>query len=291
MPELLLIILAVGAASIVEWGVLYLLLDMLRSVGAVSKNYQNIDIPVSAGISFPMAILVVFIIYKLVGVFQDDYHILAVGIIAISMLGFIDDMLGKRDTLGFKGHFGALLKGRLTTGGLKALGGGLLAFYLALFVSAGVINVIINSLIIALFTNMLNLLDLRPGRAVKGFALFFLAIIALSLARIDWLLVAPVLGSLIIYSPVDLKARAMMGDAGSNVLGLILGYLCSVNLGLAMRLGVLLFLIFMHVFTEKYSLTTIIEQNHMLRSFDRLGRPEYRVKGDIRSDDKQGTAD
>src|SRR5690606_29750187 len=118
---------------------------------------------------------------------------------------------------GFKGHFGALLRGRLTTGGLKALGGGLIAFFLALFLSSSWYDVVLNTLIIALFANMLNLLDLRPGRAVKGYFIFLLLILLLAKGRVDWLLIMPVIGAVLVYFPYDLKAKVMMGDAGSNV--------------------------------------------------------------------------
>ena len=48
-------------------------------------------------------------------------------------LGLVDDLAGDRSVGGFRGHLGALRRGRLTTGAAKALGGGglsLLAGYL-----------------------------------------------------------------------------------------------------------------------------------------------------------------
>jgi UDP-N-acetylmuramyl pentapeptide phosphotransferase/UDP-N-acetylglucosamine-1-phosphate transferase len=77
---------------------------------------------------------------------------------------------------------------------------------------------------------MLNLLDLRPGRAIKGFLIFLFLIAILGLGDIDWLLLAPLLGAVLYYLLIDLRAGAMMGDAGSNVLGLTLGYLCVISL-------------------------------------------------------------
>lgn len=259
-------------AILIELLLLFLLKPMLIEVGAVRKNYQGFDIPVSIGISIPMTIIIVFSFFQIFSWYEASYHLFLIGIITISFLGFIDDMLGQRDTLGFKGHFNQLFKGRLTTGGLKALGGGLIAFFLALFFSSTWYDVIINSLIIALFANMLNLLDLRPGRAVKGFIFFFLLIIILAKGNIDWVLISPILGAVLIYFPADLKAQVMMGDAGSNVLGLILGYLCILYFSFYFRLGVLIFLILIHIYTEKYSLTKTIENNSLLRAIDNWGR-------------------
>lgn len=261
-----------GAGCIIELLLLYLLMPLLTTVGAVRKNYLGVDIPVSVGISIPMSLIIAFCIYKLLGWYDASYHIFLLGTMTICFLGFIDDMLGQRDTLGFKGHFGQLLRGKLTTGGLKALGGGAIAFFLALFLSPIWYDVLLNTFIIALFANMLNLLDLRPGRAGKGFLIFLLIIIAIAKGSIDWLLLTPVLGALLVYLPFDLKAKVMMGDAGSNVLGLGLGFYCMVFLPLVMRIGVLVFLVLMHIYTEKYSLTKTIENNFLLKAIDNWGR-------------------
>ena len=270
--------LAMLVGAIAEGVALYFLLNMLLAAGATRKNYRGNDIPVSAGISLLVSVILVFLFYVLIRRYDFSFHLYLVGIISICFLGFIDDMLGQRDTLGFKGHFGALFQGKLTTGGLKALGGGMIAFFLALSLSQleslgnGWVDILINTLIIALFTNMLNLLDLRPGRAIKGYFFFLLLIILMAAGRVDWLLITPLLGAILVYFPVDLKARAMMGDAGSNVLGLTLGYYSIIFLSLPYRAAVLLFLIAMHIYTEKFSLTKTIEQVPLLRLIDQAGR-------------------
>ncbi len=264
--------LALLGGVIIEGLLLFFLLPLLREAGAVRKNYQGIDIPVSAGLTFPLALMLLLLAYALLGKSQHSYQLVLFGLLAISFLGFIDDMLGQRDTLGFKGHFGALFKGRLTTGGLKAVGGGLIAFYIAVFLGGAWWDIVLNTFVLALFSNMMNLLDLRPGRAVKGFLVFIIAIVLVALAKVDYPLLAALLGVVLCYFPVDLKARVMMGDAGSNVLGLALGYLSVTSLSLTARLGVLLFLIAIHIYTEKFSLTTTIENNVLLRSIDQLGR-------------------
>lgn len=260
------------AGALLEGLVIFFLVGMLTQTGAVRKNFQGNDIPVSMGLSFPVVVMMVFLIYGLLQWYDDSYHLYILALMAVSFLGFIDDMLGQRDTLGFKGHFGALSRGRLTTGGLKAMGGGLVSLFIAFFVSDGWANIIINTLILALFTNMLNLLDLRPGRAVKGFIFFAVVIILMAEGNVDWLLVGPLAGVVLWYFRYDLTARVMMGDAGSNVLGFALGYLAVTELNFYARAGVLLFLIAMHIFTEKYSLTRIIEKTAFLRYIDNMGR-------------------
>ena len=260
--------------ALVEGLLLFFLLTMLKEAGAVRKNYQGIDIPVSVGLTFPMTVLIVLLIYILLGRGQNNYQFFLLGLMSISFLGFIDDMLGQRDTLGFRGHFGALFHGRLTTGGLKALGGGFIAFFVAASLGGVWWNVVLNTFLIALFTNMMNLFDLRPGRAVKGFLFFLLLIVITALAKVDFLLLLPLLGAALCYLPVDVRARAMMGDAGSNVLGFALGIYAASWLSLTARLVFLLFLIAIHLYTEKYSLTNTIENNALLKAIDQLGRGE-----------------
>ncbi len=259
-------------AGLLEFVLLYFLRPMLIEVGAVRKNYQGLDIPVSVGISLSMVILLVFCFFSFFSWYETSFHLFLIGIISFAFLGFIDDLLGQRDTLGFRGHFSQLFKGRLTTGGLKALGGGLVAFFVASFFSATWYDLILNTLIVALFANMLNLLDLRPGRAVKGFLFFLLLIIIIVKANISWLLLGPVLGAVLVYLPYDLKAQVMLGDTGSNVLGFILGFLSVIYLSLYFRMGILVFLILMHLYTEKYSLTKTIENNKLLKAIDNWGR-------------------
>jgi len=272
-------IMALLSGAVMEAVVLYFLLVMLKDTGAVGDNYLGQQIPVSAGISFPMVVILVYLLYSFFYPYNAVFNTFLIGITMISFLGFIDDRLGKRDVTGLKGHFKALLQGRLTTGGLKAVGGGFIALYLAvsshtvLTLSSGP-EIILDTLIVALFTNMLNLLDLRPGRAVKGFLMFFVIIVIAALGQIDWLLIAPLLGAVIYYFRTDLKAGAMMGDAGSNVLGLSLGYLCIISLGLMSRVLVLLFLLAAHIYTEKYSLSRTIENVRILKFLDELGRGE-----------------
>lgn len=260
------------AAILVEAGLLLLLLGMLQDAGAIRKNYRGQDIPVSAGISFPFTVMIITTGYIMFKWYDETYLLFMLGLMAVSLLGFIDDMLGQRDTLGFRGHFAALFQGRLTTGGLKALGGGFIALFIALHFSGTWIDIAVNTLLMALFTNMLNLMDLRPGRAIKAYLVFLTVVIILAAGAVPWLMITPLLGAVLAYFPWDLRARAMMGDAGSNVLGLALGMLTVQSLGMSGRAGILLFLIIVHIYTEKYSLTATIEKVGFLRKIDNLGR-------------------
>ena len=131
---------------------------------------------------------------------------------------------------------------------------------------------VINLLLIALFTNALNLMDLRPGRAIKVY-LFAVLVLALGAAgRLDWVMISPLLGAVVCYFYTDLKARAMMGDSGSNVLGISLGFACAISLALIFKIFIVILLIGIHILAERYSITRIIENVPILRAIDDLGR-------------------
>lgn len=274
-----LIILAAWAAA-VEWVMLVLVSPMLERGGASRPNYKGKIIPVAVGITFPLAFLVSFLPYPLLVGNDQEVLLFLSGASVMSLLGLADDLLGNRDTLGFRGHIGSLLKGRLTTGGLKLLAGGFLALFVSLYVhQSRWYNEwylwLVDALVIALFTNFINLLDLRPGRAIKGFLIFLLPVILLAANR-NWWLVIPVIAVVLVYFPWDLKARAMMGDAGSNVLGFTLGFLSVYHLSPYGRVLALVFLLAVQTAAERISLSSIIERVPPLRFIDNLGRESNR---------------
>ena len=265
-------IVAVLIAVLIEILILRFLIRMLTSARALRHNYSGRLIPVGLGLSFIITVMVVFFLYALLGLYDDSYSLFIIGAVIVSFLGFIDDMLGQRDKLGLQGHLGALWQGELTTGGLKAVGGLGLAVFIAFFTGGSWWDIAVNALVIALFTNTINLLDLQPGRAIKGYLFFLIIIIAAARGGVDWMLIAPLLGAVLIYWLPDLKALVMMGDTGSNVLGFALGYMSVVFLELPWRLGFLVFLIILHVFTEYYSISQIIDRVGIFRSVDNWGR-------------------
>jgi len=264
------------AAAIFSFAITPAFIDIFMRSGKLVKNYRGEMIPQGIGIIFPICTLLWHTVFKLSAEsLADNTLIILFAIMTVSFIGFIDDMLGNRDVLGLKGHFKSLLKGRLTTGALKAIVALLLAFILSLSISSSYVEILVNTLIIALFTNFFNLLDLRPGRAIKVYIIIFLAIIIGLTVTNEFettLSFISILGTVIGYFPNDLKARCMMGDAGSNVLGISIGILTVLSLSWHLRLAILAFLIGIHFITEKYSLTKLIEKNPFLNYLDNLGR-------------------
>ncbi|MCR4399357.1 MAG: hypothetical protein NUV35_00510 [Syntrophomonadaceae bacterium] len=250
---------------------LRLMLPMLRQAGVLRPNYQGRVVPVAAGLTFPAALLPSYTAALLAGLAPPAELAVATAVVAaMCLLGLVDDLLGDRSVLGFRGHLGRLARGELTTGGLKALGGGVVALFAAAALSEGWPDLVVNALLVALATNLVNLLDLRPGRAAKGFLLCCALLVVPASAHLA--VVLPLAAAVLVYFPVDVRARAMMGDAGSNVLGAVLGLACVLGLGWQARLAVLAALVMVHLLAETVSLSAIIERVGVLRFLDNLGR-------------------
>jgi glycosyl transferase family 2 len=165
---------------------------------------------------------------------------------AISALGLIDDVWSGPER-GFREH---LQRGR-TTGVLKLVGIPVIGLLATRRLSG--------ALLVGLGANVLNQLDTRPGRALKAY-------LAAALP-----LQAPV-GIAVLLLPYDLREMAMLGDAGSNALGALLG-LNSVKRftgrGQWVAIGALAGLT---ILGERTSIGAWIERTHGLAWFDRLGR-------------------
>jgi Glycosyl transferase family 2 len=165
---------------------------------------------------------------------------------AVAALGLADDLWSGPER-GFRAH---LRRGR-STGVLKLLGIPVVGLIATRRPSG--------ALLVALAANALNQLDTRPGRALKA---YLLAAVPLR---------APV-GLAVLLLPYDLREMAMLGDAGSNALGAVLG-LNSVRRftgrGRWVAIGALAGLTFLG---ERTSLGNRIEHTPGLAWLDRLGR-------------------
>ena len=256
----------------------YLMIPLFKNLlvesNCIRPNYKGEMIPVSMGIVFlPMIIIngIILAFFTVDAVSMLCLFLFIFGIMAMFFAGIIDDTIGNRDVSGLKGHFKSLFKGKLTTGGFKALFGGFVGIIISVSISKNITDIVINTLIISLSTNLMNLFDLRPGRAIKVYLVIMISIFTTLTGYIK-ILPLIILPNVLAYFNFDLKAKAMMGDTGSNVLGISIGILMAFGYTLNVRIGWLVFLILIHLLTEKFSLTKIIEKNKVLNFIDRLGR-------------------
>jgi hypothetical protein len=164
----------------------------------------------------------------------------------VAALGLADDLWSGSER-GFRAH----LHARVTTGTLKLVGIPAYGWLRTRSVSG--------ALLVALLANAVNQLDTRPGRALKAYLAGALA------------LDAPVVFAVLLL-PYDLREMTMLGDAGSNALGALLGLKSVERLtgrGRWLAIGVLAGLTLLG---ERTSLGLVIEQTPGLRVLDAWGR-------------------
>lgn len=233
------------------------------------RNYKGDLIPKSLGIVLLLNIILGAVFWCTI--YPKEYYTHLFYIIPVGTVGLLDDIFGDEKIKGFKENFKKLFSGEFTTGILKAIFVFLISFWMV-FSYSGKINMInfVDILIITLFTNFFNLLDLRPSRAIKFFLVCFL-IISIFSKNLNYELI-PLISAVLIITPFDFKAKAMLGDTGSNILGFSIGLMYVENCkNFLLKIFILIFLVIFHIFCEKYSLSRIIEKNKFLNYIDKLG--------------------
>jgi hypothetical protein len=166
---------------------------------------------------------------------------------AVAAVGFVDDLWSGPER-GFSQH---LRSGR-STGVLK----------LVAIPAVGLLATRRPSgaLLVGLSANALNQLDTRPGRALKAY--LAAASVVGAPKRLAVLLLA-----------YDLREMAMLGDAGSNALGALLGLKSVDRLTGRGRWIAIAGLAALTALGERRSLGALIERTPLLGDGDRLGRP------------------
>jgi UDP-N-acetylmuramyl pentapeptide phosphotransferase/UDP-N-acetylglucosamine-1-phosphate transferase len=194
-----------------------------------------------------------------------------VAAIALFAAGLLDDAFGHR-ARGLRGHVGSLLRGRPTTGIVKLLVGTAVGIALAVWLGGGAIRVIAASVVIVLSINLWNVLDVVPGRALKWGIVVLAAILPVALERPAAALLAAGLGAALGVLPFDLRERGMLGDAGSNPLGLLAGLGLAVTLPTSWLVVAAAAAVVLQVVAETVTISRVVEAVPPLRWFDRLGR-------------------
>ena len=207
---------------------------------------------------------------------RHDLALAAAGLGGMAF-GVLDDLRGSGKRRGLRGHLGALAHGEVTTGTVKLAGLAATGLTAALLEGGDPLDVAINAGLVAGGANLLNLFDLRPGRAIKVAALAAAGIAAAPArrpgARLTGLqAVAAPAGAALALLPEDLGEQAMLGDAGANALGAMLGAAAAQALPKGARAGVLAGIIALTVASEKVSFTKVIAATPPLNWLDMLGR-------------------
>jgi len=191
-------------------------------------------------------------------------------------VGLYDDIVGARPgqrAKGFRGHLAALREGRVTSGLVKIVGVGAVGLAASALVPSRHprvrrLDVLLGAGVIAGTANLVNLLDLRPGRALKAGLLIGTPLLGGAAGAV----VAGPAGSAAALLPEDLGERVMLGDAGANALGALLGLAMVARTGPMGRAALLAGIAGLTAASERVSFTEVIAGTPGLRQLDALGR-------------------
>jgi hypothetical protein len=213
------------------------LLDAVLACGPTAANHRGLRVPLVGGF------------VALAG--RRAPARVRLGVTAAVALGLADDLWSGPER-GFRAH---LSRGS-STGVVKAVGIPAAAFVVTRSLRGAVL--------VALSANALNQLDTRPGRALKAFLAG--AMVVGGPAR-SYVPLA------VLLAPYDLREMTMLGDAGANGLGALLGYGSVGKLTARGQILSIAALAALTVVGEARSLGALIERTPGLSQVDRLGRP------------------
>jgi hypothetical protein len=164
-------------------------------------------------------------------------------------LGLYDDLYGDRHARGLRGHLRALREGRVTSGLVKLVGLVSLSAAASALQHREAASVVVDTVLVAGAGNLVNLLDLRPGRAGK----------------------ATVVGAL------ALAAAGAGGPAAGTALGACaaalaeIGWAASCGLPTVARTAVAAAVVAVTLAGEWVSFSAVIDAHPVLRAVDRAG--------------------
>lgn len=221
----------------------------------------------------------------LAGTLVADGVRLRTRLVTVAALGVVggvgahDDLYGTTSTKGIRGHLGALRRGEVTSGAVKigviGLSGLVAAAALRREQDRRVTSsaTLWDGALIAGTANLINLLDLRPGRALKVALLSSPALVAPTPGAG---LAAPTVGASVAALQDDLAGKSMLGDCGANALGGAIGCAAVAATPEPARRLLLAGVVGLTLLSEKVSFTSVIASTPWLRRLDELGRPVRR---------------
>ena len=188
---------------------------------------------------------------------------------ASAALGGYDDLFGVTHARGLRGHFAALRRGEMTTGVVKMAGLAAAGLLAAPPRSRAVFR-LADAALISGTANLVNLLDLRPGRALKATALLSAP---LAVGRGSGSVAAAgAAATAVALLPGDLAEEHMIGDCGANALGALVGWSLAARGSAVTRTLALATVVGLTLASERVSFSAVIERQPALAALDGWGR-------------------
>jgi UDP-GlcNAc:undecaprenyl-phosphate/decaprenyl-phosphate GlcNAc-1-phosphate transferase len=259
-------------------------LRLLAQAGELRPNYRGRRLPFPFGVLTVAAALLALVPLLLleglgeVRLVHPELLLVALYALGVALLGLLDDLLGGERAdgtivRGLRGHGGALLRGELSTGQLKAAGALGLALLAMSFAKLSTGRWLLAAGVLVLAVDVLNLLDLRPGRSTKAFVLIGAGLTIGSMQLRPLLSLGLFAGPALVAGAYDLRERAMLGDTGACVLGALTGLWLVSTLSTAGQIAALAALALIALYGELRSLSALIERTPGVRQLDSWGRP------------------
>jgi UDP-GlcNAc:undecaprenyl-phosphate/decaprenyl-phosphate GlcNAc-1-phosphate transferase len=245
------------------------------------QNFRGRDLPTAAGILVALVVLATDAVVALVdaagaepdAAAVDGLRLTTFTALGFGLLGLLDDLGGAGESGGFAAHLRALPEGRLTTGAIKLFGGAAVAVVVVATREPDSIGrVLADGALVALAANLGNLFDRAPGRTIKVALVGLLVLVVAVGAEPELVGVALAVGAGAGLLTADLGERLMLGDAGANALGAVLGLGVVLTCSAGVRTAVLVAVAALNLASEWVSFSRVIAAAAPLRAADRWGR-------------------
>lgn len=276
------------AGTVLGWVALRSIVGTLRHPVLERTNHRGASVPTAAGLAVVLAVVAAEAglgVAEAAGLDVDagaeaGRRLVVLAVLGFGLLGLVDDLVGVGESGGFRGHLAELARGRLTSGGIKLVGGAALSLVVMAAIQPGSVGRILSDgALVALAANLANLFDRAPGRTIKVSVLAFVVLVVAVGASASLLGVALTVGAAVGVLAADLRERVMLGDVGANVLGAALGIGVVLTCTPTARTVVLVVVAGANLASEWVSFSRVIDRVEPLRTLDRLGRREAPADG------------
>ncbi len=240
-----------------------------------ATNHRGSQVPLSLGYGLAMGYGMVCLVAGFGGAIFDvdprltgwDWLWFALAMTLVFSAGLYDDRQSTQ-VHGVRAHFGALAQGHVTSGIVKVVAGLVAAVIVVVSGGAEGVTTVVAVLLVAGTTNLVNVLDVAPGRALKFSLVAVVLPLLIEPTGLGW----ATAGQAAVLLPFDVRERAMLGDGGANLLGFVLGVVVFESLSIGWMAAALALVLLLNALAETVTLTRIIRATPPLRWLDDLWR-------------------
>jgi hypothetical protein len=238
----------------------------------IRANHAGAPVTLAEGPLAAAGLLTGLVVERALGAPAHRTVAVALAGLGSAAVGAYDDLYGSAQAKGFAGHLRALRAGRVTSGLVKIVGVGLSGAAAAKVQGRArgtgavgrLLDLGVDTALVAGTANLVNLFDLRPGRAGKVLLVLGAGLLGAGSA--------PAVGATVGSLPTDLAARSMLGDCGANGLGAAVATVAADRLPRPVRLAALAGVVALNLASERVSFSAVIGRHPLLRALDELGR-------------------